>query len=341
MNKKIGILIINLGTPNNCDVRSVRRYLREFLNDRRVITLPFLIRQVLLNFFILPFRPRNSAKAYQKIWTEQGSPLLINSQQLQQKLAARFDDNYQVELAMRYGSPSIKNALNKLNNVEQLIVLPLYPQYSSAANGSSIEKVYQELKSNLNQPNLIMIRDFYIDPGFLKAQTSIIKNNLNRPDAHILFSYHGLPENHLTNSGCQEICRGNCSFDNNNPASCYRKQCYKTTTEITKLLNLQPGQYTTSFQSRLGKTPWIKPYTDETLKELRSKGITNLAVSCPSFVADCLETLEEIGMAAKEQWLALGGESFQLLPCLNSSPDWIDALESMLRQHLNASVPIV
>lgn len=334
MNKKIGILLINLGTPDNCDVKSVRRYLREFLNDQRIINLPFLVRQVLLNFIILPFRPRNSAKAYKKIWTKQGSPLLIHSKMLQAKLAKCFNDDHQVELAMRYGNPSIKNALDNLKDINQLIVLPLYPQYSSAANGSSIEKVYQELKGCLNQPNLKVIRDFFFDPKYLKAQANIIKTNLSIPNAHILFSYHGLPENHLTKSGCQEICHGSCNFEDNKPASCYRKQCYKTTTELVKLLDLKSGQYTTSFQSRLGKTPWIKPYTDETLKELRSKGIKNLAVSCPSFVADCLETLEEIGMAAKEQWLALGGENFQLLPCLNSSPDWVEALESIIRKHL-------
>lgn len=221
MNKKIGILLINLGTPDNCDIKSVRRYLREFLNDRRVITLPSLVRQILLNFFILPFRPRHSTKAYKKIWTKQGSPLLIHSKKLQSKLAIRFDNSYQIELAMRYGNPSIKSALNKLSDFEKLIVLPLYPQYSSAANGSSIEKVYQELKGSLNQPNLTVIRDFFLDAGFLKAQANIIKANLNITNSHILFSYHGLPEHHLTKSGCQEICHGECTFDNNNPACCY------------------------------------------------------------------------------------------------------------------------
>ena len=259
-NEKIGIILINLGTPDNCDVRSVRRYLREFLNDRRVIELPFLIRKILLNLFILPFRPKKSAKAYKKIWTTAGSPLLINSNALKQNLAECFDDNYQVELAMRYGKPSIASALDQLKDVDKLVVLPLYPQYSSAANGSSIEKLYLELRSRRSQPTLTIIRDFYDDLGFLNAQANVIKDNLKHQDSHLLFSYHGLPENHLIRGGCTTICSGDCDFNSNTPSSCYRKQCYKTTTELAKLLALKPMQYSTSFQSRLGKTPWIKPF---------------------------------------------------------------------------------
>ena len=334
MNKKYGVLLINLGTPSSADRSSVRNYLKEFLNDRRVIELPWLIRKLLLTFVILPFRPKQSAKAYEKIWTKEGSPLLVNSKALKRALSKRFNDDTPIAFGMRYGSPSIASALEVLSDVDHLIVLPLYPQYSSAATGSSIEKVFQELKSKRTQPNLIVLRDFFSYPGFLNAQAQLIKDKKVNINSHLLFSYHGLPEQHLINGGCQSICTPICPTENDNPSSCYRKQCYQTTHEVAKRLKLNPDQYSTSFQSRLGKTPWIRPYTDHTLTKLREQGIKNISIVCPSFVADCLETIEEIGIQAKEQWLALGGEQFELLPCLNSERLWLDALESLIRENL-------
>ncbi len=334
MKKKHGILLINLGTPTSCDRASVRTYLKEFLNDPRVIDLPWLIRKWLLTFVILPFRPKQSAKAYEKIWTKEGSPLLINSNALTTALSKRFSQETPVVLGMRYGTPSIASALEILSDIDNLMVLPLYPQYSSAATGSSIEKVYLELKSKRTQPNLIMLRDFFSYPSFLDAQAQLIKDKQENINSHLLFSYHGLPEQHLIKGGCQSICTPTCPIENDNPNSCYRKQCYQTTHEVAKRLKLTPEQYSTSFQSRLGKTPWIRPYTDHTLTQLREQGIKNIRIVCPSFVADCLETIEEIGMQAREQWFALGGEQFQLIPCLNSEPLWLDALESLIRDNL-------
>lgn len=335
MNKKYGVLLVNLGTPSNCDTASVRTYLREFLDDPRVIDLPWLIRKILLNFVILPFRPKESAKAYQKIWSKKGSPLLLNSIELQTALSKRFDDKMPIEIGMRYGSPSIASALNKLGSVDHLIVLPLFPQYSSAATGSAMEKVYQEIKSKRTQPNLIILRDFFSYPDFLKAQAQIIADKKEDPSSHLLLSYHGLPEQHLIKGGCQSICTPVCPETNDYPRSCYRKQCYHTSRELAKRLKLSEDRYSTSFQSRLGKTPWIRPYTDHTLTNLIEQGIKNIAIACPSFVADCLETLEEIGIQAKEQWHSLGGEGFQLLPCLNSEHLWVDALESLVRENLS------
>lgn len=340
MSKKYGVLLINLGTPSDCDPASVRVYLREFLNDPRVIDLPWLIRKILLNFIILPFRPKESAKAYQKIWTEKGSPLLTHSIILKKALDKEFGSDMPIEIGMRYGSPSIASALNKLDDVEHLIVVPLFPQYSSAATGSAIEKVYQEIKSKRTQPNLVVIRDFFSYPGFLDAQAKLIAEKKVDPTSHLLFSYHGLPEQHLLKGGCKSICAPICPQKNDNPISCYRKQCYQTTHEIAKRLNLTEDQYTTSFQSRLGKTPWIKPYTDHTLENLREQGIKNIAIVCPSFIADCLETLEEIGMQAKEQWHSLGGEGFQLIECLNNEPTWVTALAKLIRQNLHQCSPL-
>lgn len=334
MNKKYGVLLINLGTPKDHSRKQVRKYLKEFLNDKRVVDLPWLIRKILVNFIIIPFRSKNSAEAYQKIWTNEGSPLLVNSFKLLHALSKRFNNELNIELGMRYGTPSIKDALEKLDNVDNLIVLPLYPQYSSAATGSSIEAVYQALSKKQTQPNLTLLRDFYLYPDFLNAQANLIKKARINALSHLLFSYHGLPEAHLIKGGCKSICAPTCSFENNNPSSCYRKQCYKTTQEISQRLNIPSNQYSTSFQSRLGKTPWIKPYTDHTLTKLINEGILHLTIVCPSFTADCLETLEEIEIQAKQQWLSLGGESFQMIPCLNDEPEWIDALENLVRDHL-------
>lgn len=332
--EKTGILLINLGTPDNCDPKSVRRYLREFLSDPYVIDLPFLVRFILLNLIILPTRPKQSAKAYQEIWTEEGSPLLLHSVALKNKLQAKVGDAYKVALGMRYGNPSIADALEELENINNIIVLPLYPQYSKATTESSIQKVKQVLKQRKQQAKLHIIKDFYKESAFIDAQVELIKQAQLPQDHFILFSYHGLPERQLIKDGCNPICQGACQYDNNFPQSCYRKQCYKTTEEIAQKLQLKSSQYTTAFQSRLGKTPWIQPYTDQSLEVLSKQGIKNLCVVCPSFTADCLETLEEIGLQAKEQWLSLGGQSFSLIPCVNSSETWVNGLQSMLTEQL-------
>lgn len=322
---KKGLLLINIGTPSSPDVPAVRRYLREFLSDKRVIDLPSLLRYILLYCVILPFRPKQSAHAYQAIWTANGSPLICYSEQLCNQLRLRLGKDYQVVLGMRYGKPSIQNALKQMQGCEHITVLPLYPQYSSAATGSSIEKALQALAPTTIFPSISIIRDFYNHPAFIHAQAELIKKHGLDHD-HILFSYHGLPERHLLKAGCKTICADAC------PASsaaqgCYRAQCFETTRLLAERLQLT--NYSTAFQSRLGKTPWIKPYTDEVLTKLVNSGVKRLAIACPSFVTDCLETLEEIGLRAKQQWLALGGEQFTLIPCLNDNELWIDAIQNI------------
>lgn len=330
---KNGLLLINLGTPSTADVYAVRRYLREFLSDRRVITLPWPIRMLLLYAFILPFRTKKTTRAYQAIWTEHGSPLRTYSEQLCQKLKTRLSGNFQVELGMRYGTPSLNDALAKLKNCEKLVVLPLYPQYASSSSGSAIEATLAWLKQQVVIPHLHIIRDFYHHPAYIKAQIDQLKPYI-QDNAFILFSYHGLPEQHLNTIGCQPICTNECPIMHQNTPphhhACYRAQCYTTTRAIATGLNLAPSTYQTCFQSRLGRAPWIQPYFDEQLPKLYQQGIRNLIVTSPSFVTDCLETLEEIAIRAKQQWEALGGESFVFVPSLNAKEQWVEAIATMV-----------
>lgn len=338
MNTKpaIGVLLLNLGTPDDFSVSAVRRYLREFLSDPRVVDLPSLPRWLLLNLLILPFRPRQLAAAYQKIWMEQGSPLLIYSTQLQNQLKETLGQDYYVALGMRYGSPSIESAVEKLKKqqCEWIIVFPLFPQYSSAATGSALEKIMKVIRSHWNIPKIILSNDFYNHAGFIEAQAAIVQDHLNefKPE-HIIFSYHGLPERHITKSECaSHTCtrHGPCPTVENKNRYCYRAQCFTTSKLLAKALNLVDTNYSVSFQSRLGRTSWIKPYTDLLLPKLAKRNIKNITVVCPSFVADCLETLEEIGIRSRAQWHSLGGEQFKLLPCLNAHPKWIKVVANMI-----------
>lgn len=327
-----GVLLINLGSPDQCNPGSVRRYLRQFLNDPRVVALSWFIRWPLVNLLIIPFRYQNTTHAYSQIWGETGSPLIMHTRLLADAVAEKLGDEYRVVYGMRYGSPAISEAVTSLKGCESITVVPLFPQYSSAATGSVIEAVYRELASQWNMPSLRMIGDFYGNQGFIKACSSMIQPYLikDKPDL-ILFSYHGLPESHITMSECQAACDhlSACPLINGRNRFCYRAQCYETTRLITENLGLQLTDYAVSFQSRLGRTPWIKPYTDLLLNELVQKGVKRLAVVCPSFVSDCLETLEEINIRARLQWQSLGGTEFIYIPCVNESPVWVEALSSI------------
>jgi len=325
MKKQHGLLLIQLGTPESPSIKHVRRYLRVFLSDERVIDLPALIRYTLLNFVILPFRSKHSAEAYQSIWTDQGSPLRSISESLKNKLQKKLETSHKVVLGMRYGEPSLKQALKDLSHCDRITVLPLYPQYASSSSGSSLEKVLAYFSKQTVIPSLRVIRDFYAHPAFIKAQAERIKPYLKKFD-YCLFSYHGLPTRHIEKAGCKSVCLNPCPKPENSNTACYRAQCFETSRRLIEILRIDENKYSSAFQSRLGKTPWIKPYTDETLNTLASKGIKRLVIACPAFVTDCLETLEEIGMQAKDQWLALGGEELTLVPCLNDEEPWIQAL---------------
>lgn len=346
MTRKTGLLLINLGTPNAPTAAAVRPYLREFLMDPRVITAPGPLRWLLVNLVIAPFRAPKSAHAYESVWTERGSPLLVASKELTEEVRRRFEaeekrggPGVQVELAMRYGEPSIPSAMARFKaaGIERLVVFPLYPQYSSAATGSSMERVVQIAQREWAMPAVSFVPAFYDHPAFLDAVVAAGRETLEafQPD-HVMFSYHGLPGSHVTKcdpTGQHCLKAADCCeriVDAN--ASCYRAQCVATTRGLKQRLGLKDSESSIAFQSRLGREEWVKPYTDELLIDLAKKGKKRLAVFCPAFVADCLETLEEIGIRAKEDFVAAGGDDLALIPCVNAHPTWVDGVVHLARE---------
>ncbi len=334
-----GVLLVNLGTASSPRVHDVRRFLREFLSDPRVLDIPSIARWALLYGIILPFRSRTTAAAYAKIWSEEGSPLLVHGRALRDGLAKLLGSGFSVELGMRYGAPSIGEALERLMQarVERIVVAPLFPQFAASSTGSALARVLRLAAQAWNVPAIQTLGSFYAHPGFIDALATVSKPELDvfGPD-HLLMSYHGLPERQIRKSDptgrlclMAPDCCANIRADNR---SCYRAHCFATSRALAAALGLSAERYSVAFQSRLGRTPWIKPYTDLVLPELASRGIRRLALVCPSFVADCLETLEEIGMRAREQWRELGGEELLLVPCLNAHPVWVDTLAQMVRE---------
>jgi protoporphyrin/coproporphyrin ferrochelatase len=339
--QRIGVLLINLGTPDSPSVPDVRRYLREFLNDPRVIDISPIGRWFLVNLIVLPFRPARSAEAYQKVWMKEGSPLLVYGRQLTDKVQAQLGDRFVVRLAMRYQNPSIPSVFQELldADVEKIIVVPLFPQYSSAATGSALDLVFEIAAEKWNVPVLEAVGPFYDDPGFIRAFTEVTKPVIDdlQPD-YVLFSYHGLPERQVQKSdptGKHCLIESTCC-DAIGPANryCYRAHCFATTRALVASLGIDAARHGVSFQSRLGRTPWIRPYTDLVIHELRDKGVKRLAILSPAFVADCLETLEEIAIRLKEEWLGLGGEQLVLVPSLNATPAWVDAVVEMIQRRV-------
>lgn len=337
--KNKGILLINLGTPTAATSKAIRTYLFEFLRDRRVIDIPRLLRFLLVTLIILPFRPRRIRAAYQKIWTPEGSPLLVNSVKLQQALQRSLKDTFIIRLAMRYGQPSIKEQIAQIAHCEEILVAPLYPQYAASSTATALAEVFRCLEQGWNVPSIKTLPAFYQHPLFIDAWAEIISAaHREFPWDYLLFSYHGLPKRHLTKSGCSHAvtdCTSSpCPLNAPEAAHyCYRWQCYKTTEKIAERLNLAPGTYGVSFQSRLGRTPWIEPYTDLILPELHKRGIRKLAVVSPSFVSDCLETVEEIGVRLREQWYSYQqGAEFLRIECLNDHPVWTKALAQIIEE---------
>ena len=334
----IGVLILNLGTPDSPKVGDVRRYLREFLMDGRVIDVPFLQRFLLVNLVIAPFRAPQSAKGYHELWTKDGSPLKVYGLGVARLLQESLGDDYHVVLGMRYQNPSIHAALEEFKGkaIDQLIVLPMYPQYASASTGSTHEKVMDEIKSWEVVPTVKLISQFCSHPLFIKAFAERGRQHMSKTNYdYILFSYHGLPERQILKASCGDNCRlGDCcqAYHAKNQY-CYRAQCFETTRLLVKELGIKEGQYKVCFQSRLGKEPWIKPYTDEVIKGLAAKKVKKVLVCSPAFVADCLETTVEIGMEYKKIFMDLGGERWDLVESLNLSPAWIECLKQMVIEH--------
>lgn len=342
-----GLLLINLGTPDEPTAPAVRRYLREFLGDPRVLDINAVGRALLLNLVILPRRPAKSAEAYRAVWDPvRGSPLMYHSQDLAAGVAGKLGDDWHVELAMRYGSPSLREGLERLvkANVDRIVVLPLFPQYASSSTGTAVARVMELASERWSVPALDFVPAFFDDPGFVGAFEAVARPALAAaaPD-HILFSFHGLPVRQIAKTdvtGAHCFASNSCCDTLANP-NCYRAQSFHTARSLAARLGLAPEQYTVCFQSRLGRTPWITPYTDVVLDELAKAGKKRLAVLCPAFVADCLETVEEIGIRARAQFKAAGGEELTLVPSLNATPAWIDAVAAIAERHAARKLPLL
>ncbi|MCA9657793.1 MAG: ferrochelatase [Myxococcales bacterium] len=342
---KLGILLVNLGTPDAPDTAAVRRYLAEFLSDPRVIDIGPVGRWLLLHLIILRFRPAKSAHAYQAIWSPEGSPLLVHSKALAAGVRERLP-GVPIALAMRYGQPSLAAGMTELEaaGCTRILLAPLYPHYAASTTGSTIEAAYKLAAARWNVPFIDVLPPFYDHPAFIDAMAQVGAPTLAEfaPD-HVLYSFHGVPERHVHKSDpsgdhClrSDSCCATISAANR---SCYRAQCFATARALTARLGLDAAQTSVGFQSRLGRTVWIQPYTDAILPELVRRGVRRVAVFCPAFVADCLETLEEIGIRAREDFRAAGGEELRLVPCLNAAPAWIDALVALLRERLDDDAP--
>lgn len=325
---KKGLLLINLGSPDDPSTKSVARYLRQFLNDPYVIDIPAWLRFLLVNVVIAPTRSPKSAHAYQQIWTENGSPLVHTTRLFARKLWEVMGSEWNVRWAMRYGQPSIEQALKDFPPASDIFVVPLYPQYAQSSTQTAVDEV---LKHKSPHHNIRVLRDFYDQPEFIEAQARKIEAAAQefKPD-HILLSYHGLPEHHLTKLHPTHCLKDECCHavsDRNR--NCYRAQAFATTRALTERLKIDRKNISLSFQSRLGRRPWIQPYTDIVVDELAAKGVKRLLVSCPSFVADCLETLEEVQIRLAEQFAEKGGE-LRMVPALNDDDYWVQAFQKMV-----------
>ena len=329
------VLLVNLGSPRDLKLSSIKEYLMEFLTDDNVIDLPKIIQKILVRNIIVPFRSKKTQEAYSSIWKKDGSPLIINTNSLAKKISEKT--NYSVEIAMRYQHPSIKHAMEKLINkgYDEIIAVPLYPHYAQSTiltTENKIKEISTSLRGNLK---VSFIRPFYNEEGYIDALTSLIKESLPSDFDHLLFSYHGIPERHVKNTDpskthCLKV-KDCCNIKADAHQFCYRHQVLETTKLCAKKLNIEKEKWSVSFQSRIGPG-WLKPFTDKVLDELPKKNIKKLAVVCPAFVADNLETLEEINIRAREQFIHNGGIEFTYIPCLNDNNNWVDFLSNYIIQ---------
>lgn len=326
-----GVLLVNLGSPESPSPKDVKTYLGEFLMDERVVDLPKLFRTILVKGIILNTRPKQSAKAYKKIWWEEGSPLIVLSERLQGKVAKKVSTP--VSLAMRYGTMSIKKGLQELvdQGVDDIFIVPLYPQFAMATT-ETILVLAEELREKFfPKVKFTSLPAFYKHPDYIRVLANSISEGLQGKNwEHLLFSYHGVPERHIRKS---DITKSHCKINGEccvTPSKahefCYRHQCYETTRLVAEYLELKEGTFSTSFQSRLGVDPWLQPYTDRTVANFAKSGVKQLAIATPAFVSDCLETLEEIGMEAAEDFEEKGGDHLEVIPCINDREEWINVM---------------
>lgn len=327
-----GILLVNLGTPDSTSVGDVRKYLREFLMDKRVIDIPFFGRWMLVNLIIAPFRAPKSAAEYRKLFDAQGSPLKYHGYSVKEQLQHKLGDTYKVALGMRYQSPSIASALDELKHCESIRVIPLFPQYASATTGSVHDKVMEVVSQWQIIPEMSFVSQFFEEENYLQTIENRARELMKDENYdHFVFSYHGLPERQIYKASVDNYCQlGKCcnSYHTKNKY-CYRAQCFHNSRLVAERLGLEADQYTVCFQSRLGKTPWIQPYAEDVIEELAGKGIKKVLVFSPAFVADCLETTVEVGETFEEEFFEQGGEKWTLVPSLNDEDSWVQCLEKL------------
>jgi ferrochelatase len=333
-----GILLVNLGSPDSTAVPDVRRYLNEFLMDGRVIDVAWPVRRFVVGMVLIN-RPKETAHAYEKIWTKEGSPLIVTSRSVQKQLQERV--KVPVELAMRYQNPSIPEALRKLvgQGVDELLLIPLFPHYAMSSYETAAVRVKEVARKIAPRMRVEVQPPYFKDPDYIAAMVASAGDFLKKDYDYLLFSYHGIPERHVKKSdptGCHCLANENCC-ENTSPAhaTCYRAQCFQTTAAFVKYAGIPGEKYSVSFQSRLGKDPWLKPYTDFEFERLARQGVKKLLVICPAFVADCLETIEEIRIRGRETFLQAGGTELTQIPCLNEHPLWVETLERMAKKFQN------
>ena len=339
---KQGVILLNLGSPDSTSTPDVRNYLREFLMDGRVLDIPFLLRWLIVHCFILPRRPQQSAEAYQSVWTDEGSPLIVTSFKQQKALQEKLD--IPVALGMRYGNPSTEAAIDELINkgVDDLFIIPLYPHYAMSSYETAVVYLNKILKKKQVSMRTRLLPPFYKDEAYISALVESAKPYLENSDYdRLIFSFHGIPERHIlksdpSKSHCfkSDVCCQNCNVAH---ATCYRHQCTQTVQSFVNQLGLPKEKYFLSFQSRLGRDPWLQPYTDKTIEKHAEEGYKKIKVICPAFTTDCLETLEEIAMEGKEIFEEAGGEHFEHIPCLNENENFIEFLAGKVHAWQNGA----
>ena len=331
------VLLANLGSPDNADEASVRRYLDQFLMDPYVIQLPWILRRLIVSLLVLPKRPKDSAEAYRSVWLEEGSPLIVFSQQLKQALQQQVD--MPVGMAMRYGSPDIESellALARQPGIEEILFIPLYPHFADSTITTSIELAKEVIKKHQLNVKLNIVAPFYQQDDYITALVESAQPHIDQPYDHLIFSYHGLPESHITGldkSGSHCLKSSDCcQIANPAHATCYRHQVIMTTQRFVEKANLPSEKYSIAFQSRLGRAKWLDPNTEDRIRELAASGAKNILVICPAFVTDCLETLEEIAIRGQEVFEQACGEKLTLIPCMNQHPKWVETLANWCNQ---------
>jgi protoporphyrin/coproporphyrin ferrochelatase len=338
-NIKTGVLIVNLGTPDSPNTPDVRKYLREFLMDGRVIDVPTILRWILVNLIIAPFRAPKSAKTYKKLWEERGSPLKFYGEDIEKMLQERLGGEYLVKLAMRYQNPSLVNQLELFRKagLKKIILVPLFPQYASATTGSIYEQAMKIVANWQVIPEIVFTNQFYDNPIFINHFVEASRKYLQETNYdHLLFSYHGVPARHIRKGDyTKQTCKFGSCCDQIGPHNqlCYRAQCFATSRNLAKAMGLKEGEYSTAFQSRLGRDPWLEPYTEDVVQSYPKEGKKKMLVFSGAFVADCLETTIEIGEEYYELFMHNGGEKFQLVESLNNSERFVDLLEDIIKKY--------